>query len=300
MTPQNAPIIPNEYITLKSRDIEVHNLSIRKYRTTEQFDRTNILEGLNKSHLVFGMEFGVIQKYDEDNPKHSIRALCGLVGEKDFVLLEPSSQLKYVRINHVLQATIMVEFLNDPESGCLDLLIYGGNRGFQEFFQMVSDHFAISEEPSALRFSDIGTRHLCEKFFEQLYQIVFDPLNQSGWGTISAADFKSTKGKFIDSDVKQMRQIRENQDIIIQSFKSVLYNQRIEPLQNYYNIKFSLLKNRNGIKLTVPELTLPASYSDVEYESVVYDFARHIYYQLIGQENVYEPLSEKPQMTLFD
>ena len=194
----------------------------------------------------------------------------------------------------------MVEFLNDPESGCLDLLIYGGNRGFQEFFQMVSDHFAISEEPSALRFSGIGTRHLCEKFFEQLYQIVFDPLNQSGWGTISAADFKSTRGQFIDSNVEQMRHVRENEDIIIQSFKSVLYNQRIEPLQNYYDIRFSLLKDRSGIKLTIPELTLPASYSDVEYECVVYDFARQIYYQLIGQENVYEPLSEKPQLTLFD
>ncbi len=66
-------------------------------------------------------------------------------------------------------------------------------------------------------------------------------LHQEGWGTINAADFKSKRGQFIDPDVENMQQIRENQDIIIQSFTSVLRNQRIEPLGNFYEVKFSLL-----------------------------------------------------------
>lgn len=293
------PIIPNEYIILKSRDVELRPLSVRKYRTTVSFERQHILEGLEKSHLVFGTDFGVIQTYDTENPKHTIRALCGLVGEKDLVLIDQTSRLKYLRLKHVLQTTMMIEFLTDLDSGYLEFLIYGGNQGYQEFQQMLEEHFGIIEKPTELKFSDMGVRRLCEKFFEQLYQVTSKPLHQEGWGTIDVADFKSERGQFIDPFVERMQQIRKNENIIIKSFKSVLRNQRIESLGDFYNVKFSLLKDRSGINLTIPELTLPTSYSDVDYERVVYDFARYIYNQIIGQEYVYEPIPQDSQLDLF-
>ncbi len=225
-----VPIIPNEYVILKSRDIELRTLSVRKFRTKVPFDRQLILESLSRGSLVLGMEFGVVQTFDADNPDHTVRALCGLVGEKSIVLLDQSSHLQYLKLKNVLRATMMVEFLNNSELDCLDLLIYGGQQGHKEFRQLLQQYFEIDEDPEPLRFSDIGVRHLCEKFFEYLYQIIFDPLNQRGWGTINAADFKSIRGRFIDSTVEQMQQVLENKDIVIQSFRSVLHNQRIKPL----------------------------------------------------------------------
>ncbi len=299
MSQTYEPIIPNEYVILKSRDIELRTLSVRKYQTRVSFERQYILESLEKSRLVFGTDFGVVQTYDTENPEHTIRALCGLVGEKNLVLLYPSNQLRYIGLKHVLQTTMMVEFLVDLDSGCLEFLIYGGNQGYQEFQQMLEEHFGIIEKPTELKFSDMGVRRLCEKFFEQLYQVTSKPLHQEGWGTIDVADFKSERGQFIDPFVERMQQIRENENIIIKSFKSVLRNQRIESLGDFYNVKFSLLKDRSGINLTIPELTLPASYSDVDYERVVYDFARYIYNQIIGQEYVYEPIPQDSQLDLF-
>ncbi len=145
MSQTYEPIIPNEYVILKSRDIELRTLSVRKYQTRVSFERQYILESLEKSRLVFGTDFGVVQTYDTENPEHTIRALCGLVGEKNLVLLYPSNQLRYIGLKHVLQTTMMVEFLVDLDSGCLEFLIYGGNQGYQEFQQMLEEHLESSK-----------------------------------------------------------------------------------------------------------------------------------------------------------
>lgn len=277
----------------------MRNLTVRKYGMNVDYNREVILDGIGKSGLVFGKEFGIIQTYDTDNPDRTIRALCGLVGEKDLVLLDKKNRLRYLRIKHALKATLMVEFLNDPDTGSLNFLLYGSNQGYPEFCMMLEDCFEIFEEPRALKISDIAARNLCEKFFTQLYQVVFDPLNQQGWGTINAADFKSKRGRFIDPNAKQMLQVQENKAIIIRSFKSMLDKQRIEPLNEQYTIMFNILKNRSGIKLAIPELKVPAEYGDLEYELVVYDFARQTYNRIIGVEDVYQPPPRNPQLSLF-
>ncbi len=66
-------------------------------------------------------------------------------------------------------------------SGIFDLW---RDQGYQEFQQMLEEHFGIIEKPTELKFSDMGVRRLCEKFFEQLYQVTSKPLHQEGWGTI--------------------------------------------------------------------------------------------------------------------
>jgi hypothetical protein len=134
----NAPIIPNDYIIRRSGD-QVggkRKLTVRKFSTTQIFQREEILQGLAKSSLVFGTEFGVIKTFptgmlphDADKPEPNIRALCGLVGESNLVLLNAQNELDYIRLQNVLRATLMIEFMADPDSNQLEFLIYGGTQG---------------------------------------------------------------------------------------------------------------------------------------------------------------------------
>ena len=66
----SAPIIPNEYVVRRPRD-EIggqRTITVRKFSTPIAFQRTNILEGIAKSQLIFGNEFGIIESYDENKP----------------------------------------------------------------------------------------------------------------------------------------------------------------------------------------------------------------------------------------
>jgi hypothetical protein len=138
----------------------------------------------------------------------------------------------------------------------------------------------------------MAERRLCEKFFDHLYQIKIDPTHQAGWGTISAADFKSKRGQYIDPNVDRMQQVRNNKDIIIQSFKSELRNHKIDRLDDFYNIKFRLLAD-SGINIAIPALKMPLKTSNLQYETVLYDFARQSYYRIVGNEELYEAIPEE-------
>jgi hypothetical protein len=196
----------------------------------------------------------------------------------------------------------MIEFLPDATLGNLDLLIYGGRQGYIELWRMLKDNFGVMREPTPRVFSDIGLRNLCEKVFERLYQIAIDPWYKDGWGTIKAADFKSSRGQFIDPNVDRMKQVLENKEILIQSFKSVLPKQMMFPsLEDAYDIKFQILKD-SGVSIEIPELKLPSSKTDISYESVLYDFARQTYGRIIGGNELYEDISDdakSAQLSLF-
>lgn len=302
----SAPLIPNDYVIRRSRN-QVggqRSLTVRKFSTTNVFDRENILTGMSNSRLVFGNEFGIIRTFDEDNPERNIRAMCGLVGDKNLVLLnQQTNELNYFRIKHALLATLMIEFMADPDSGLFEFLVYGGKQGRIELWNVLRREFGVVEDPIPRMFSSMAVRRLCESFFNLLYQIIIDPLNQSGWGTINAADFKSSRGQYIDPEVDRMRQVHENKDIIILSFKSEIRNQSMEPLEDFYNIRFSLLRDC-GVNMQVPELKLPLTMSDLEYETVFYDFARQAYHRIIGDEDLYEPMPAETetgpeQLSLF-
>lgn len=305
MSKATTPTIPNEYVVRRPQD-EMggqRTITVRKFSTPVDFQRTNILNGVAKSRLVFGNEFGIIESYDEDKPERNIRAMCGLVGPRSLVLLnQQTSKPDYYRIKHVLLATLMIEFLPDPNAGKLDFLVYGGRQGYIELWEMLKDNFGVIGEPTSRVFTDIGLRNLCEKVFERLYQITIDPWYKAGWGTIKAADFKSSRGQFIDPNVDRMKQVLENKEILIQSFKSVLPKQMMTPpLEDAYDVKFQVLKDR-GVSIEIPELKLPANKTDIAYESVLYDFARQTYGRIVGGNKLYEDISddsESAQMSLF-
>jgi hypothetical protein len=115
-----TPIIPNEYVIRRPRD-EMggqRTITVRKYSTAVTYERTTILSGLALSSLIFGNEFGVIERYEVDSPDHNIRALCGLVGERNLVLLsQQTNRPDYFRIKNVLLATLVIEFSVDQASG---------------------------------------------------------------------------------------------------------------------------------------------------------------------------------------
>lgn len=299
-----ALIIPNSYVIRRSRDepAGARTLTVRKYITSAELGRQEILEGLAKSRLVFGNDFGVIQIRDENDPERNIRALCGLVGDRNLVLLdEHTNQLNYLCIRHVLLATLMIEFVSASQSSRLDFLVYGGKQGLVELWSMLKANLGVNDEPVPVAFTDIGVRNLCERFFDRLYQITFDPLYQSGWGTISAADFRSRRGQYINPEVDRMRQIRESENIIIRTFESEIRNQTIAPLEDYYDIRFRLLKD-SGVNMKISELKVPSTANDLDYETVLYGLAQQTYNRIIGYEDIYEAIPEKPiveQLKLF-
>lgn len=300
----SVPIIPNSYIIRRPRDQigRKRALTVRKYSTTISYDRESVKRGLRESRLVFGNNFGVIQTHDEDDPGRNIRALCGLVGKRNLVLLnEQTNELNFLRIKHVLLATLLIEFIPHSESGKLEFLTYGGRQGRIELWQMLRQHFGLTEDPVPRQFTDQAVRNLCHEFFSRLFQIIFDPFDQEGWGTISAADFKSGRGQSIDPEVDRMQQIRQNTNIIIRSFESELRNQSIDSLENFYDIRFSLLKD-SGINMQIPELKLPPRSDDIEYETALYDFAQQAFRRIVGDEELYEEIPEADkakQLELF-
>jgi hypothetical protein len=303
----STPIIPNDYVMRISRD-EMggqRTVTVRQYNTNVPFDRAQIITGITTSRLVFGTEFGVVESYNLNNSEHNIRILCGLVGERNLVLLnQQSNRPDYYRIKNVLLATLMVEFSEGPSSKKIELLVYGGKQGNVELWNMLRNNFGIDAKEVVPRvFSDTGLRSLCERFFQRLYQININPWYKEGWGTIKAADFKSSRGQFIDPNVDRMKQILENKDILIESFRSVLAGQMMVPdLEDAYTIKFHILKD-SGVSLDIPELTLPATKSDIAYETTLYDLAHQTYRRIIGDEELFEAPPEKPdaqQLSLFN
>lgn len=300
----STPIIPNSYIIRRPRDQigKKRVLTVRKYSTTVPYERKSIERGLKEGQLVFGSNFGVIQTYDEDDLDRNIRALCGLVGERNLVLLnEQTNELNFLRIKHVLLATLLIEFTPHSDSGKMEFLTYGGRQGRIELWRMLRQHFELTEDPIPRQFTDQAIRNLCDRFFSRLFQITFDPFDQKGWGTISAADFKSSRGQYIDPEVDRMQQIHENTHIVIRTFESELRNQTIDPLKDFYDIRFSLLKD-SGVNMQIPELNLSPGSDDIEYETVLYDFAQQSFLRIIGDEELYEDLPEKDrakQLELF-
>jgi len=272
-------------------------VTVRKYRTSVPFDRASIVSSLAKSRLVFGMDFGVVRRFIGEGENTYLRAICGVVGDRDLVLLNGDThELDYVRISNVLLATLLIDFID--ESGTVGLLVYGGHQGQFELRDMLRKNFGI-DSPQQDVFSAAGVRVLCERDFESLYEVVIDPLLQEGWGTISTADFRSERGRYIDSTVDRMQQVRANPKITIRSYKSVLRRQIMVPLEDPYDVKFAILRD-GGVSMDIPELSLPKSTRDLEYESIFYDFARQCYERIVGDTNPYEAPSEALiQLSLF-
>lgn len=286
----STPMIPDKYVIRTSREQVAGRraITVRKFSTSIVLSLENVIDALKQSRLIFGNEFGVVKRYETEEAGDSVRALCGLVGERNLVLLnEQTNELDFLRIKHVLLATLMVEFTVGASG--LEFLMYGGRQGRVELWNMLRENFGLEEEPLSRTFSDRSIRALCERFFDRLFEITFDPLNQTGWGTISAADFKSERGQYIRPEVDRMKQVRNNTDIVIRTFESELRNQTMEPLENSYDIRFRLLKD-SGINFQIPELELPPNASDFEREMVVYDLAQQSYRQVVGTEELYEPL----------
>ncbi len=97
MSQTYEPIIPNEYVILKSRDIELRTLSVRKYQTRVSFERQYILESLEKSRLVFGTDFGVV-KHTTLKTQNTLFGLYANSWKKNLVLLYPSNQLRSILV----------------------------------------------------------------------------------------------------------------------------------------------------------------------------------------------------------
>lgn len=295
--------IPEHYVVRASRN-EIggqRNISVRRYATTIPFDRETISKGVQNSRLVYGAEFGIIETYDLDSPDQNIRALCGLVGERNLVLLnEETNDLDYIRIKHVILSVIMVEFLAN-ENGQLELLVYGGTQGRNQLWEMLKYNFDVNPEPQARYFRPEAVRSLCETYFECLTEINIDPFEEDGWGTIKLADFKSYRGNFILPSARRMREIKDNKNIAINSFESILFDQLMNPMLKPCNVKFRLLRD-SGISMTIPELELPINITDIAYEIHFYDFARQCYNTIIGSEQMFSPIPSgfSQQLSLLD
>jgi hypothetical protein len=237
--------IPEHYIVRASRD-EIggqRNISVRRYSTTIPYDQEAISKGIQNSNLIYGKEFGIIQTYDLDSPDQNTRTLCGLVGERSLVLLnEETNDLDYIRIRHVILAMIMVEFITN-DNGQLELLVYGGKKGRNELWEMLKINFGVNPEPVARYFRPEAIRALCEHYFERLTEINIDPFEEAGWGTIKLADYKSYRGNFILSSARRMKEVKDNKNIVINSFESVLLDQFMNPMLKPCNVKFRLLKD---------------------------------------------------------
>lgn len=276
-------------------------VTVRKYSTTILYNREDILEGLTRSRLVFGNDFGVLRTYDHNKPDRNIRALFGLIGTRTLPILNnQTNNMDYLRVKNVIVATVMLEFVSDPDDGFLGLLIYGGRAARTELWQLLKSDFAFHTDPLPRTFNSVAVRSLCNRFFNRLFEITIDPWLQDGWGTISAADFKAKRGRFIDNEVDRMRQIQDNPSIVIQSFASELRSLPFEGLQEVIDVKFSLLKD-GGVNLEIPQMEISPGARDLDYEDMIYDVASQIYSQIVGDEPLYEAINRDiaTQLSLF-
>lgn len=280
--------IPDHYV-IQANKTEVggqRNITVRRYGTTVAFNHQAITKAIAESELVFGRQFGVIKVYETLNSEHGLRALFGQVGERTIILVnEETNNLDYFRIKHVLVGTVMVEFLRGVD-GRIELLVYGGKPQHADLWDLLVQNFGINPPPWQQYFEPDAVRSLCDKYFRQLYEINIAPFEQDGWKTISAADFKSYRGQFIDSSIQRMKQVKENREIKILAFRSVVEQQQITPMTASCDVRFSLLKD-SGITLEIPNLPLPSVLTELEVEVVFYDFARQVYGLIIGDRNLY-------------
>jgi hypothetical protein len=137
--------IPSDYIIRRAQDQSgsQRTITVRKFQSQILFDRTSTIFGVDKSLLAYGRDFGVVRSFDVNDYQRNIRILCGLVGERNLVLVNrETSALDFLRISNVLLATLMIEFFEDSETGCLGLLVYGGKQGYQEMWRMLEDKLA--------------------------------------------------------------------------------------------------------------------------------------------------------------
>jgi len=251
--------------------------------------------------LLAGSEFGVIKIYPTDTSDRNIRSLWGLVGEKSLVIVnQENNGLEFLRIKHVLLATVMVEFFPDPD-GHIEILVYGGRQARNHLWDALARNFGVSPSPFQRYFDPSAVRKLCETYFDSLYEINIAPDNQDGWETISLADFKSYTGRFILPKAKRMQQVRENKDIRIMAFESILDAQILmPPMLRACDVRFKLLKD-SGVTISTPPLELPSFLSDLEVESTFYDFVRQTYSRIIGDKDLYATTKNYPlQFSLFD
>ena len=181
----------------------------------------------------------------------------------------------------------MVEFLRGVD-GHLDLLIYGGKPQHNDLWHMLFQNFGVNPPPHQQYFEPEAVRGLCEKYFQQLFEINIAPYEQDGWETISSADFKSYRGQYINSKIQRMKQVKENNEIRILAFKSIIEEQQMTPLLKACNVKFNLLKD-SGITLEIPNLPMPSTLTEFEVEITFYDFVRQTYGRIIEDKNLYSP-----------
>jgi hypothetical protein len=276
--------IPDHYViqTNKAETGGKRNITVRRYGTITAFNHAAIAKAISDSELVFGKQFGVIKEYNTSG----LRALFGQVGERNLILVnEETNHLDYFRIKHVLIGTVMVEFLRGTD-GHLELLVYGGKPQHIDLWDLLFQNFRVNPPPMQQYFEPDAVRSLCEKYFNRLYEINIAPFEQAGWETINTADFKSHRSQFIDSNIQRMKQVRENKEIRILAFRSVMEQQQITPMVGACDVRFSLLKD-SGITLEIPNLPLPSMLTEFEAEIVFYDFARHTYGQIVGDRNLY-------------
>lgn len=271
---------------IASSDINTYRkLSILRYEAKFSFNSEKISQHFKKNLLKNGRDFGCI---DIINNQHSIHLLFAKMGDRrhSSATFDPQSK-EYLsrvsfKIKNLIVSTTHVDNFPD-ENNNLNLLVFNGGGIKNELLFAQYRSLLSGSLPKQLEFNESELRKLCfDKFESNLFEIIFNPVKEPGFGNTQQAGYKSESKNILDPTAEKIKELKENKNIVITGFRSSIFANH-DDLSKEYEIKFSI--NSTGkIELDFPKLSWIDLESDEQIETKFYEFAGKIYDEIISKE----------------
>jgi hypothetical protein len=284
----------------KSRSEVERQVTVARYRVRVSFDFARIEQALNacklrasdevgmldirtsRNHDTTGQETMPMESQKDEGDQDWIRSLFGVIGEKRFRWFDFDTRSIYEGlISGTLQETFMVEFYKNIKNE-LNFLTYGGVRYGSRIIQKLQDCFrsGLVAERDYFDYPYLRSTIARDDFRLTLKRIDYSPEGQDDYGTVDQASMRTRYSNIIDPDAQRIKEILENERILIQEFgaRSSLYVDEVRQV-----VAFRFEMSRNGlVTIFLPEIEFPRPMQDIEFENEYYKVVRRIYSFITG------------------
>lgn len=275
----------NRYIQKdKKKKSDPRQVTICKYKTSENFDNQLLNKVIKKCYLKANDEFGIIKESIDDDKK--MRALFALIGEITFRIANISNRtIDNYTMQGVLKRSFLVEYY-EQENNKLGFFTYGDSKLFNKVQEKHKIGFGKSIDAELVEFGYDRTRDICLNFNNVLKLIRYEPHGQEDYGNTDLATLKKTNAhgeKTLDNKAKIVEEILSNKNIFLDAFEG--YIDSVDPEITTEKIRFKLSKT-GTITLFLPELKLSryTFLDEIDAENKLYDFVKKTYIQIVDED----------------
>lgn len=250
--------------------VDQREVTVQSYQTSVPFDFASLTAGVDAAWLSTAVRFGVIQKR-ELSRRDEIHVILGLQGELSVRAFDVNEKRPlYFSWQDAIVDTVAIRYYRD-ENGALRFTTFGGGARIsdEKLFAFNQQYLKVPKESVSRRQFDLDRlRQLCfDRFSEKLYMLRFSIKGNKEYRSIDKALFRSRR--YIEPDTPRFREIREDENVLIESFDSDVDVETPE-MSSAVEVRFMLRGTSGALRLAFPRIAFKKQFETVEEQVRVF------------------------------